>query len=92
MRMLLNKEKRAKRGDEQGRSWERSMGGKGAHLGDLGWLAGRGSSRGRAGQRRQVGEEQVTNLEEQGRSRTGGRRSRTGGGRLGDEQGRRLEE
>ena len=46
------------------------------------------SSRGRAGQRRHVGEEQGTNLEEQGRSRTGGRRSRTSGGRLGDEQGR----
>ena len=58
----------------------------------MGWPAGRCSSRGRAGQRRHVGEEQGTNLEEQGRSRTGGRRSRTSGGRLGDEQGKRLEE
>ena len=46
---------------------ERSMGGKGAHLGDLGWPAGRGSSRRRAGQRRQVDDEQDRRLlDEQG--------------------------
>ena len=34
------------RGGAAGMGGERSMGGKGAHLGDLGWPAGRGSSRG----------------------------------------------
>ena len=57
---------------------ERSMGGKGAHLGDLGWPAGRGSSRGRAGRRRRVDDEQD--------------RRRASRGRAGDELGRAGEE
>ena len=77
---------------------ERSMGGKGAHLGYLGWPAGTSSSRGRAGRRRRVNDEQDRRCasrgrvgEEQRRSRTGGGESmtsRTGGARVGDEQGR----
>ena len=64
------------------------MGGKGAHLGDL-WLpAGRGSSRGRAGQRRQVEEEQGTNLEEQGRSRGGAGPAEGGAGPAGGDSER----
>ena len=57
---------------------ERSMGGKGAHLGDLGWPAGRGSSRGRAGRRRRVDDEQD--------------RRRASWGRAGDELGQAGEE
>ncbi|CAD6271267.1 unnamed protein product [Miscanthus lutarioriparius] len=63
------------RGGATGMGGERSMGGKGAHLGDLGWPAGRGSSRGRAGRRRRVDDEQDrwhASRDEQGRSRTGG--------------------
>ena len=49
---------------------ERSMGGKGAHLGDLGWPAGRGSSRGRAGRRRRVDDEQDRRCASRGRAWT----------------------
>ena len=65
---------------------ERSMGGKGAHLGDLGWPAGRGSSRGRAGRRRRVDDEQDRRRASRGRAWTsrGGaeeEQDRRGGGR-----------
>jgi len=46
------------RGGAAGMGGERSMGGKGTPLGDLGWPAGRGSNRGRAGRRRRVDDEQ----------------------------------
>ena len=69
---------------------ERSMGGKGAHLGYCWWPAGRGSSRGRAGRRRQVDDEQNWRRASRGRAWT----SRGGAGpavanrrRVGDEQG-----
>ena len=57
---------------------ERSMGGNGAHLGYLGWPAGRSSSRGRAGRRQRVDDEQD--------------RRRASRGRAGDELGRAGEE
>ena len=62
------------------------MGGKGAHLGDLGWPAGRGSSRGRAGRRRRVDDEQDRRCASRGRAWTsrGGaeeEQDRRGGGR-----------
>ena len=65
---------------------ERSMGGKGAHLGDLGWPAGRGSSRGRAGRRRRVDDEQDRRHASRGRAgdelgRAGEEQDRRGGGR-----------
>ena len=62
------------RGGAAGMGGERSMGGKGAHLRDLGWPAGRGSSQGRAGRWRRVDDEQ--------------NRRRASRGRAGDEQGR----
>ena len=57
---------------------ERSMGGKGAHLRDLGWPTGRGSSRRRAGRWRRVDDEQD--------------RRRVSRGRAGDELGQAGEE
>ena len=59
---------------------ERSMGGKGAHLGDFGWPTGRGCSRRRAGP---VARESGMSLDEQGRSRTSGRRRTDGRSRGG---------
>jgi len=83
--MLLNKEQRAKRGDEQGRSWE------GRELTTLGTWGGR-----RGGvpveDEQGSGDKSGKSRGRTWRSRTGGRRSRTSGGRLGDEQGKRLEE
>jgi len=79
------------RGGAAGMGGERTMGGKGAHLGYCWWPAGRGSSRGcsrsAAASRRRAGPaacESGTSLDEQRRSRTGGR-SKTGGARVGDE-------
>jgi len=61
------------------------MGGKGAHLGDLGWPAGRGSSRGRAGRRRRVDDEQD-------RRRASWGRAWTSRGGAEEEQDRREEQ
>ena len=76
------------RGGAAGMGGERTMGGKGAHLGYCWWPAGRGSSRGRAGRRRQVDDEQDRRRVSRGRAWT----SRGGAGpaaanrrRVGDE-------
>ena len=76
------------RGGAAGMGGERTMGGKGAHLGYCWWPAGRGSSRGRAGRRRQVDDEQDRRRASRGRAWT----SRGGAGpavanrrRVGDE-------
>jgi hypothetical protein len=78
------------RGGAAGMGGERTMGGKGAHLGYCWWPAGWGSSRGRAGRRRQVDDEQDRRRASRGRAWT----SRGGAGpaaanrrRVGDEQG-----
>jgi len=55
------------RGGAAGMGGERTMGGKGAHLGYCWWPAGRGSSRGRAGRRRQVDDEQDRRRASRGR-------------------------
>ena len=74
---------------EMSRGGAAGMGGKGAHLGYCWWPAGRGSSRGRAGRRRQVDDEQDRRRASRGRAWTS--RGRAGPvvanrRRVGDEQ------